>query len=119
MVECGPMVFYIITAVIQLLIGFSSGRYNLNKYNNVSASNDVTLNIPTLVCILTCWALCAFILHLLCSSGYKTFAWIIVLFPIIFSIIEYLININPSSTNRPSTVSPSTVRPSTGRPLYR
>ena len=120
MVECGPMVFYIVLVVVQILIGISTGKYYEYRWNNVSASNVATLNIPTIVTILTSWALCAFILHLLCSSGHKTFAWIIVLFPVIFGIIEHLIiSTNPSSTNRPSTGRPSTVRPSTVRPTTR
>ena len=97
MFECPPMVFYCILVVIQVAVGIYSGHYSKKNYNN-----NMELEILTIVAHLACWALCAFILHLLCSSGNTGVAWVVVLLPLILGLISG-VELYRSAMNKHST----------------
>ena len=91
MFECGPMVFFIICAICNILAGI--------QFNYKSTSNNTLYKIINFISQLICWILSTYILHLLCLSGNTQIAWVLVLLPFIILSYQSLVYLKYVSNN--------------------
>lgn len=84
---CTPALVYIIISFIAILIMFFQNFGNRNVYCLGNFNCDVS-NVSTIFIIKILYVLFwTWILSLICESGYKNVAWLLVLFPFILFFI--------------------------------